>query len=370
MKKVLFLITKSNFGGAQRYVYDLATNLSKTTLEAVVAAGGNGWLLQECTQGGIRTVTLPSLGRDVSVLKDWRSLSEIRALLQQEKPDILHLNSSKAGFLGAMAGRLEKVPKIIFTAHGWSFNEKRPFYQRMLFRVIQGMTVLLAHTTIAVSEKIKRDTPLHKGVRLIRHGVSEITFADRQEAQTKLKTLSPDFDRERLTIGTIGELHTNKGHDILIEALSHLPKEGSWQAVIIGEGEKRILLESLIKKYNLQNRVFLPGHVDRAAQILKAFDVFVFPSRTEALGYALLEAGLAELPVVGSNIGGIPEVIEDGETGILVPKENAQALADALEKLINNSELREKYGRENRVRVKNQFSLARMIRETEAIYTS
>lgn len=370
MKKVLFLITKSNFGGAQRYVYDLASHFSKIDYQVAVASGGNGWLLEQCTRAGIRTVTVPSLGRDIALFKDWRSLSEIRSLLRREKPNILHLNSSKAAFLGALAGRLEKVPKIIFTAHGWSFNEKRAWYQRTVFSFIQGMTILLAHTTIAVSEKIRRDAPVQKGVRLIHHGITEITFVDSGDARAKLKTLCPAFNTTSLTIGTIGELHTNKGHDILIEALLLLPQEAPWQMIIIGDGEKRKSLEARIEKHALQNRVFLAGHIDDAARLLKAFDIFVFPSRTEALGYALLEAGLAALPVVASNVGGIPDVIKNRESGILVPTENIETLAQALGMLLEDPALRNAYGRAHFERVTKLFSFKQMIAETEKVYAS
>lgn len=369
MKKVLFLITKSNGGGAQRYVYDLATHLPKQSFSVVVAAGGNGTLLQDCTQAGVRTVTLPSLGRDVSPLRDWQSLNEIRLLLRREKPDILHLNSSKAGFLGALAGRMEKVPRIVFTAHGWSFNEKRPLYQRLVFRIIQGITVFLVDATIAVSKEIQKNAPIQKNIHLIYLGISDITFDDSVRAKEKIKAVCPLFSMEAFTLGTIGELHTNKGHDVLIRALALLPKNKDWQTIVIGEGEERARLQSLITKNSLAEHVFLAGYMNQGATLLSAFDMFVLPSRTEALGYALLEAGQAELPVVASNVGGIPEVIENEKTGILVTKENPQVLAHALTALMHDDVLRKKYGAQNREHITDTFSLPRMIAETEKVYS-
>lgn len=368
MKKILLLITKSNWGGAQHYVYDLATHLPKEKFSVVVAAGGNGTLLQDCTQEGVQTVTLPSLGRDVSPLKDLQSLREVRELLKKEKPDVLHLNSSKAGFVGALAGRLEKVPRIVFTAHGWSFNEKRPVYQQIVFRIIQGITLLLVDATIAVSKQVQKKAPLKKNIHLVYLGISNITFDDPVRAKEKIKNICPEFNVDTFTIGTIGELHTNKGHDVLVNALTLLPKDKKWQAVIVGEGEERTRLQALIAKYSLDTHVFLAGTIQNGAQLMKAFDIFVLPSRTEALGYALLEAGQAGLPVVASNVGGIPEVIKDGITGVLVTKEDPQNLARALTALMNNSELSHTYGTKNKELVRNTFSLARMVAETVAIY--
>lgn len=369
MKKILFLITKSNGGGAQRYVYDLATHLPKQSFSVVVAAGGNGTLLQDCTQAGVRTVTLPSLGRDVSPLRDWKSLSEIRLLLRHERPDILHLNSSKAGFLGAIAGRLEKVPCIVFTAHGWSFNEKRPLYQRVAFRIIQGITLLLVDATIAVSKEIQKNAPIQKNIKLIYLGISDTIFDDSPRAKEKIKTACPGFNLDIFTIGTIGELHSNKGHDVLINALTLLPKDKKWQMVIIGEGEERARLQSLIAKNSLGEQVFLAGYMNQGATLLKAFDIFTLTSRTEALSYALLEAGQAGLPVVASNVGGIPEVIKNEETGILVAKENPQALADAITALMLDDVLCKKYGAQNHERTLSTFSLSTMIFETEKMYS-
>ena len=126
-KKVLYLITKSNFGGAQRYVYDLATALPREKYEAVVAFGGTGapgskpgQLAEMLGEANVSTVYLHALGRDYSIM-DVRSFFEILQLIKIESPDVLHLNSSKAGGLGALAGRLCHVPQIIYTANGWPF---------------------------------------------------------------------------------------------------------------------------------------------------------------------------------------------------------------------------------------------------------
>src|ERR1700734_3367295 len=123
--KVLFLITKGTWGGAQRYVFDLATNIPRGRFEAVVAYGQKGKLAEDLTNAGVRTLQLPSLGRDVAVVSDIKSFFEILKLLRKERPDVLHLNSSKAAALGAPAARIAGVKKIIFTVHGWPFRENR-----------------------------------------------------------------------------------------------------------------------------------------------------------------------------------------------------------------------------------------------------
>src|SRR3989344_4619085 len=124
-KKVLYLITKANWGGAQRYVFDLATHLSAEQFEVVVAYGEKGRLPNDLTARNVKTYEIPSLGRDVAVVSDIKSFFGILRCIRATRPDVIHLNSSKAAALGALAARIAGVPKIIFTVHGWPFGEKR-----------------------------------------------------------------------------------------------------------------------------------------------------------------------------------------------------------------------------------------------------
>ena len=158
-KKILYLITKSNWGGAQRYVFDLATSLNKEEYDVVVALGGTGRLVDELKNKKVRVIQLKSLERDISIFKEIKSAIELFKIIKSEKPNILHINSSKAGGLGALIGRILGVPKIIFTAHGWAFNEDRPWRQKISIKTLHWLTILLSHTTITVSETTKRNVP-------------------------------------------------------------------------------------------------------------------------------------------------------------------------------------------------------------------
>ncbi|MBI3634228.1 MAG: glycosyltransferase [Candidatus Yonathbacteria bacterium] len=165
--KILFVITKSNFGGAQKYVYDLATNLPKDKFEVAVVVGRAGILTDKLREQGIHVINIFSLTRDVSLLKDFKSFVELWRIFRAERPNIIHLNSAKASGLGALAARLccislrpktyHLTPTIIFTAHGWAFNEDRPYMARFFIKIISWITVLLCHKTIAVSDSISRN---------------------------------------------------------------------------------------------------------------------------------------------------------------------------------------------------------------------
>lgn len=367
-KRILYVITKSNWGGAQRYVYDLATAAKEAGHEVLVAAGGAGELIERLTEAGVPVHPIESLARDVRLSAELSAFRELRRVMRWMRPDVVHLNSSKAG-LAALAARLSGVPNIIFTVHGWAWNEERPAWQKALIAGVYWVTLLFCHEVIVVSEAAVRQGRklpfMGKKLSVIHNGVHDIEFMSRANARARLL---PDSTHS-LWIGTIAELHPVKGLDKLVKAFEHVaPDFPDSELVIIGEGDERSRLERLITSLGLSGRAHLAGHVSRAAELLPAFDIFVLPSRSEGLGYVLLEAGAASLPVVATDVGGIPEIIEDHATGLLVPYGDIPALIGALLSLARDAELRRTLGSALHDKVAREFSLARMRDETFALY--
>lgn len=353
------VITKANQGGAQRYVRDLAIRLPRERYMVAVAHGGSGWLHTTLAESGIRTIPLAHMGRNISMLREYRAALELALTIWRERPDILHLNSSKVGAFGAVIGRALGVPRIVFTAHGWPHNEKRPRIKRALIHMSEWITILLCHRTIAVSEAMYREAPLKKNVVVIHHGIEPPRFLAREEARRALG-LAPDA----FIIGTVAELHANKGLDILIRAAAHLPHT----IAIIGGGEEHERLREEARTLTILDRVIFLGERPGAAALMRAFDIFVLPSRTESFGYVLLEAAHANLPVVASAVGGIPEIIHHEKTGILVPPENPEALAAALKKLAENGEARARLGSALFNFATTRFSLGETVSATMRVY--
>jgi glycosyltransferase involved in cell wall biosynthesis len=372
-KKILFLITKSNFGGAQRYVFDLATHLNPDEFDVAVALGGSGRLSVELTKKGIRVIPLNTLERDVSLAKEVRATCELWHVIKSEKPDILHINSSKAGGLGALIGRLLSVPKIIFTAHGWAFNEERPWWQKIIIKILHAVTILLAHTTIAVSEMTKRQMNLpfvQKKIRVIHNGRSVSDFYSRDFARSFFAEYVPtlrDHTDDFWSV-TIGELHPIKQHEITIEALACVVKHNdSVRHLIIGDGEERKYLESLVRELGLEQVIFFTGNILDASLYLKAFDLFILASRSEAMPYVITEACIAGLPIIASNVGGIPEVIRHEKEGFLFPQGAVDALTKYYLQLQSDPELRNTLAQNTLLRAQD-FTLEKMVMETTALY--
>lgn len=376
-KKVLYLITKSSWGGAQRYVYDLATNIDKEKYEPIVALGGTDELYDRLRDAGLQVIKIKGLSRDVSVFKDLIVAVHIIYLLFKERPDVLHVNSSKVGVLGTFFGRLLLVPKVIFTCHGWAFNEDRPSWQRFIIKLLQWFTVLCSHTTIVVSSGVKKDMdwPLvQTKMKVIPLGRSVPPLYTKEDARELLSMKVSDhegslYDQiDDLWLGTIAELHPTKCLHIAIEAVAQLRTNfPTLRYIIIHDGEERPRLETLIKNLDLSEHVYLLGTLPDAAKLLKAFDVFVLPSRSEAFGYVLLEAGAASVPVVASSVGGIPDIITHEKTGLLVPPEDVVALTEAVRHLLSDEDLRRTLGTAHHGQAAT-FTLDRMVTATENLY--
>ena len=372
--KVLYIITKSNWGGAQRYVYDMAMGISKNGYEAVVALGGNGTLKEKLGGAGIRTITIPNLERNVNIFSEWKVFFDLLKIYRIERPNVIHLNSSKIGGLGALAGRFAKIKRIIFTVHGWAYKEDRNFISRKIIKFLSWLTIIFSHKTIAVSLDDYRTAPklfVKKKTRMIHNGISEIKFKEKSAARNELKKYAGmSIPKGALIIGTISELHKNRGLPFMIRAVHSLIKKGyNITFFIISDGEEKIRLERFIERLGLQDKVFLTGHIDKASEFLQGFDIFTLTSVKEGLPYVLLEAGLAGLPIVATKIGGIPEIVENMKSGILVHPKNALEAERALSFLIDFKKKKEEFGNNLKEKVERDFTLEQMVADTVNLYS-
>jgi len=372
-KKVLFLITKSNWGGAQRYVYDLATNLDREKFEPVVALGGNGILADMLENAGIRVINIESLGRNISLKKEWAFARELWQILRVERPDVFHVNSSKAGGVGTLLGRLLRAPNVIFTAHGWAFNEDRPLWQKLITKFLHWITVLLSHRTIAVSSAIVKEMNWPGALRkmkIVNPGRTIGPMYQKIEAREKIMDFFPrllPYQSDPWLV-CVAELHPIKRHHILIEAISELVKDyPTLRLILIGDGELKSVIEKQIANADLTENIFVLGNITEAARFLKAFDMFVLASKSESYGYVLHEAGLAELPVVATNVGGIPDIIINNQSGLLVPPDDISAIYEAIKKLIDNPDLAKSLAN-NLLEKMSARTIEKMIRVTEDLY--
>lgn len=372
-KKVLFLITKSNWGGAQRYVYDLATNLDRTKFEPVVALGGSGPLATMLENAHIKVVYLAKMKNSTGLKQARMMIAELKRVIKSENPDIFHLNSSVAGLVGAIAGRLARIPTLIFTAHGWAFNEDRPYKQRLIIKFFHWLTVLLCNRTIAVSNALvtQMNWPFaHSKMKVINPGRTIGVMYDKREAREKIIDFCPQLSTAQSDywLLCLAELHPIKRHAVLISAFAARVKTNPKdRLIVIGEGEERNTIEQQIKDNDLTNNVFLLGNIVEAARFLKAFDAFVLVSKSESYGYVLHEAGLANVPIIATNVGGIPDIIKNGEDGLLIKPDNVHILTQALAEIQTNPQRAQTRATNLRQKLTLR-TVAKMTRQTESLY--
>ena len=382
MVKVLMVITKDDVGGAQKYVRDLAENLDKAQFEAKIITGG---------KNGVYFLS-NSLKPHFLFFNDLAAAVELFFVFRREQPDIIHLNSSKAGVIGAFAAFLfDKTnwsnksnrshrTKVIFTAHGWVFNPdnnlsglRRRFYI-LLHRFAAKFQDAIINVSeydrqLAIKEKIASSQKLftvHNGI-----DIQSVKFFDRDVArQTLIKKLEIGNWKLEINgtwIGSIGRLVSEKSYEDFVRAAA-LVKNSKANFFIFGDGYERQKLQSLIARHQLQDRFFLLGAVADAARHLKAFDVFILSSVKEGLPYTMLEAMAASLPMITTRVGGMTEVAE-GRGLVMPPRESAE-LARAIDFYLDYPDKAQESAKNGQDFLIQNLTLRKMVRETEKIYLS
>jgi len=371
-KKILYIITKSVWAGAGKYVFDLANGLPQKDFNITVAAGGKDVMAQKVIDAKLDYYEIQNFQRDINPLRDIAALIEITKLIFKIKPEVIHVSSAKAGGVAGLAIFLYKLfskekTNALFTVHGWAFSERRPQYQIFLIKVFSQITSLFYDKIICVSEhdrKIAIGNKIAPAGKLvtIHNGIKPdyYNFYSRNEARKKLNLDEKDF-----VVGTIGEFTKNKGHRYLIEAAENLK---NIKFVVIGFGEDENYLKNKVKETKLENRFFIETKKPDAAFYLKAFDVFALTSLKEGLPYVLMEAGLAELPIIATNVGGIPEIIITQETGILTEPMAPYELEGNIERLYKNAEFAGNLAKGAKEKVLKEFSFEKMLKETTLLY--
>jgi glycosyltransferase involved in cell wall biosynthesis len=357
--RILLLITLAETGGAQTYVAGLLPALVGR-FDVLVGAHGEGPLRDAALAAGARFIPLRHVRRDLHVTHDVLGVLELAVLMRRERPDIVHANSSKAGLLGRLAAALARVPIRVFTVHGWAFKAYSGAASA-LYRWADRLMAPLTTVTICVSERERSAGVAARTCRAERTVVIP-TAVDAAAAQPSRR------DGAAPRIVAVGRLAPPKDPVTLVRALAAV-RGSPFSAQIVGDGPERAAVESEIRAAGLEAAVEVTGERRDVPRLLAEADVFVLSSRSEGAPISILEAMAAGLPVVASTVGGVPEIVEDGKTGLLVPPGEAAALAAALELLLADATLRDRLGAAGRTRVRERFDLAQLRRAHVDLYT-
>lgn len=373
---ILLLSTKSVWGGAQKYVFDLATNLPKDKYSVTVLSGGNGPLITRLVAAGISVTTIPTLKRDVGFFAEIASAWAIFRAVRKLRPKIFHANGSKGATLGIIAAKLARPSvRTIWSTHGVPVMEDRPLWQRALILLSIYIARPFTSHVIAISardEAVLREYHIASRRKTtlipIALDIRGLTFLDRDMARLRIAEHT-SANIEGLAIGVIAEYTKNKGLTYLLDALVALKARGlTPTTILIGWGDDEKKLRGAILQNGLSSQVYLLPSTGKDAELLKAFDVFALTSVKEGLPYTLLEAGAASLAVIATRVGGVPDIISNAHEGMLVEPKDVPAIANALEKVLRDEALRKSLGENLYTRVNALFSLESELRDTARCY--
>lgn len=346
--RLLYVVTLAEVGGAQTYVRQLLP-AAREAFDVTVAAHGDGPLRDASDRLGVPFVPLRHVRRALSPFHDLLGLLELVRLFRRVRPDVVHLNSSKAGILGRIAARIARVPVCVFTAHGWAFNAAAGASGRV-YGAADRLVARLATCIVCVCDADRRaglaaGTCKEDRSVVIHNAIDPGAPPPRRDAAA-----SP------VEVVSVGRLAEQKDYGTLVAALALLPP-GAARLRVLGDGPLRATLEAQVAALGLTGAVELVGEVSDVRPHLERAEIFALTSRWEGLPLSVLEAMAAALPVVASRIDGIPEAVADGETGLLVAPRDPVGAADVLGRLVASADLRRRLGDAGRRRVEERFAL-------------
>lgn len=369
---ILYLVTSSGWGGAERYVTMLAKEAVTLGEVHVIAGSGDATLFKKLPHEAF-VMRSKYLNRRIRPVSDIRAAMEVRRYLEKNSIDLIHANSTKAGLIASLAVRgMRKRPRIIYTAHGWAFLETN---RSPIFRLLTGWsekfasrfrdaTIVLSEMErrVALERKLADDAHLH----LIPLGVPKTpkNFLARAESRSLLMKGSV----HGFVFGTIANAYPPKSLPLLVSAFERVAAAyPDTRLIIIGDGPSMHELKARREHSRHKACIFLPGCLPDAFRLLKAFDVFVLSSSKEGMPWSVLEASQAGLPIIATKVGALPEMLRDGETGLLVPPNDAGMLADAMKRVLEDDELRAKL-KDGAPRIAESRPEHRMIKKTLKVY--
>jgi glycosyltransferase involved in cell wall biosynthesis len=385
--KVVHVITRFDKGGSAENTFLTVCGLDKNRYDVVLVMGASPqWNAADpeaaaiqanmtaAREHQVKLTVLRHLVRDLNPSSDLIAFFSLLNILWREKPHIVHTHTSKAGILGRWAAWFCRVPVIVHTPHGHIFWGYFSYWQTRLFILLERWTARITAAIVTLTPQEKGDH-LHFGIAperiftVIHSGVDLGMFpADRFAAQEARDALG--IPPGTTVICTVGRLTPVKGQETLIRAVSDLIRQGEKIfLLLLGDGELRRDLEALALQLGVSESVRFLGWRHDVARIMAACDIFCLPSLNEGMGKVLVEAMAMQKPIVASDVGGIPDLVVQGENGILVPSADSKALAKAIMTLLSDPEKIKEMGARGKLKAYGYSSEA-MVYKISNLYKS
>jgi lipopolysaccharide/colanic/teichoic acid biosynthesis glycosyltransferase/glycosyltransferase involved in cell wall biosynthesis len=377
--KILRVIARMNVGGPAIHVVNLTAGLDPTRFDSILVTGtenpGEGSLLDLALARGIEPVVIPEIvGKATLRPRDVKALIALYRLIRRERPKIVHTHAAKPGVLGRVAARLAGVPVVVHTFHGHILHGYYGPLMSQLLRLMERGLARLSDRIIAVSEQVKQDlvrygvAPPEK-ISVIPLGFDLQPFLDSAGHRGALYRELGLTNGERL-VGIVGRIFPIKNHRLFLEAAARVAAEERFaRFVVVGDGTLRPEMEEHTRRLGIADRVTFTGWRRDLHRIYPDLDVLVVSSKNEGTPVSAIEAMASGCPVVATRVGGLPDLIEEGETGHLVPSEDASALSAAILRVLRDREATRRMVETARERVSERFRAERLIGDMERLYS-
>ncbi len=375
--RVVRIIARLNVGGPAIHATLLADRLDparfRTTLVTGAEAASEGNYLSLHGGGPRDLVQIPELGREISGARDLGSLRALMGVIRRERPHVVHTHAAKAGALGRVAAALCRVPVVVHTYHG---HVLRGYFSPRKEQVYRGIERALARVTdelIAVTPRVRQEL-LDMGIgrpdrfSVVPLGFDLERFADAAAHRGELRS-ELGVPAEAPMVGIVARLVPIKAHEVFFAAARRLhAARPDMRFVVVGDGERRAELEQLVTTSGLQGVTHMLGWRADLARIYADLDVVALTSRNEGSPVALIEAMACGRPVVSTRVGGVPDVVRDGETGWLVDMDDADALAERVMDVLDLPDRGAEVAAAARRAVHDTYGADRLVGDVEALY--
>ena len=358
--KILLLTTHINIGGITSYLLTLTKGLTAKGHQVVVASSG-GNMLKEFERAGARHLMVDVRTKSEIHPKLWWASSLISGFILEEGIEVIHAHTRVTQVMGHFLSGQTGVP-MVTTCHG--------FFKRRWFRKVfpcWGKGVIAISCPVALH--LWKDFGVaNERIHMVTNGIDlkRFTVADQGERNKKRLELGIG---DHPVIGIIARLSDVKGIDVLLKAMPVVIQAiPNIQLIIAGEGPEKEKLQQIVQDLSLHAFVRFESTVNHTRDLLAAFDVFVMPSLMEGLGLSVIEAQATGIPVIASNVGGLPELVEDSKTGYLVPVGDSQVLAQRIIEMLKNPVQAKAMAAEARFLVEQKFSSEKMVEGTLKVY--
>jgi glycosyltransferase involved in cell wall biosynthesis len=376
---ICHVITRLIVGGAQENTLLTCEGLHqrgyRVTLIGGPTRGPEGSLVERARRGGYEFIELRELIRPVNPWMDLRARRYLAMEFQRLRPDVVHTHSSKAGIVGRLAAHDTRVPIIVHTIHGMSFNRTQPWPVRRAFAWLERKAARHTHALVVVANAMIEQTVAAGICRrdkllTVYSGMEVEQFTPKPELRVSARR-AWGFADDDVVVGTVARLFRRKGYEQLIPIMAAATRrEPRLRFVWIGDGAQRVEYEAELKRLGLSNRTTLmglipPGEVPR---VLAGCDILAHTSQWEGLPRAVVQALLMQVPAVAFAIDGTPEVVQNGQTGRLVPLNDIESFVSALCELAADADLRRRMGQAGREQCLERFDWRRMVDDLESLY--